>query len=138
MNDVDVNFRIHNPAVRLQTAIESLNWVFCFATWMVGKRNRALYLQIQICKLTMVKHRDFTILPLNSKWRRFFCVYRTRNRAEKSQIIEERQKMGYPPPYQRLRSLIGFFARWVRKLWLFGKIALLCPIEWKIQRFWDR
>ena len=89
VNDVDVNFGIHRPVVRLQTPTESLNWVFCFATWVVGKQNRALNLQIQICKLPMVKRRDFTILLLNSKWRRFFCPDRTRNRAENSQIIEE-------------------------------------------------
>ena len=88
VNDVDVNFEFHHPSVRLQTAYESPNWVFYFATCSVGKRNRSLNLQIQICKLTVVKRRDFTILRLNSKWRRFFCPARTRNRAENSQIIE--------------------------------------------------
>ena len=67
VNDVDVNFGFHYPAVRLQTAVEGTNWVFGFATRVVRKLNMALNLQIQICKSAMVKHREFTILRLNSK-----------------------------------------------------------------------
>ena len=35
VNDVDVNFGFHCPAVRLQTAVEGTNWVFGFATRFV-------------------------------------------------------------------------------------------------------
>ena len=71
-NDVDVNFEIHHPVVRLQTACEGRNLVFGFATGEVRKRNRELNLQILIRKQAVVKRRDFTILLLNSKWRRFY------------------------------------------------------------------
>lgn len=116
VNNVDVNFGFHHPSVRLQTAGEGLNWVFGFATMVVRKPNRALNLQIQICKSVVVKHREFTILSLNSKWQRFFSPARRRNRAENSQIIERVQKMVYPPPYQPFIPKMRIFARRVRKM----------------------
>ena len=129
VNSVDVNFGFHYPSVRLQTAVEGTNWVFGFATRVVRKPNRALNLQIQICKSAMVKHRDFTILRLNSKWRRFFWGDWARNRAEKSQRIKRRRKTGYPPPYQLFKPKILFFARWFRKMWFFEKNRLFYPMR---------